>query len=466
MKSLAIILFIYSIASLTSADEISPKVAWPDPNETAPTSSDYQDYLKYYQEMEQANQAAIKTLKDFEALEKARWDAMRSYYEQQKSASDYLEPDPEMEAAADSSPDSSSDGFIPYIPEEVLPTAEEPAIPRFIVTDVQLAPQARLNLTLENKGDLVAALVSIRNHHKTIIAQPYFCFIEQPIQELTFKLLEPTETITIQIETNDTTYDIPIYLKQLAKKPTINAVPFHLKARIGDSAEYTLIIEGSPDDNKRYELAVEGLPEGISYQIVKENQHLRVSAIKFSKTVSTHNLKLIVTLSNNIDADLLNTQISFTLKLSDITETLFITPIGLGKLLIDAPAEAIIPIGQSESIPITIENIGLETLTDIRVVADDMILGISVTDSHQVYRLQPGETKRVNLEVTAQDQAQPGTYHLPIYALSKSGRVTAEIKLEITHNADQASMFKPSILALAIIISIGVVYWISRSKKT
>ncbi|HIE26942.1 TPA: hypothetical protein EYP66_06620 [Candidatus Poribacteria bacterium] len=443
---------------------------------------------------EEIIQSYIKTEQDLQNLEKSAVLTEQSeldYYEKLYSESEL----PKWEESGDSLSDVPSlrlrtgpadeyaetlwDKSPAWRDIDLEPTFEIKP-PRFRVlsiTETVKEGKPTIELMLQNSGGETTVSVSVTTPDGTIIAKPYSTELPDFSGKavLDFWLLQHPEKLSIQLETESKTYAIPVFLGTSYSQPTINASPFEASCPVGETVSYALTLEGSPSDRRRYNLEVQGLPKGISYQIVEAEAKIPVRSVRFSQAFPKHQLILQVTVSKDLPIKLLGKSREFSFQMGDFSETLTITPVGVGKITIDSPQTPInLSLGDKINVSIAITNIGSKDIDALYLLADRTVMGIS-TESIEKISLKIGERKEMELTVSASKKARIGRHTLRIAILSEKVRGSTTIPLIVTEKEfsflsiasyDMRAITKPLLQFLGVAafgFFIGI--WFSLRKR-
>jgi len=285
-----------------------------------------------------------------------------------------------------------------------------------------------IEVLLQNSGGKSTVCVSVRTPDGTIIAKPYSTELKDfiGVTSVSFWLLQHPEKLTIQLETESKTYAIPVFLGTIDVTPTINASPFEASCLVGETASYALTLEGSPSDRRRYNLEVVGLPKEIKSQIIeaipfspnlaKKAAKIPVKSVRFSQAFPKHQLRLVVTISKELPVSLIGQHIPFSFNLGEFSETLTITPTGLGRITIDSPQTPLtVSLGAEKSVEIAVTNIGSKGIDALYLLPDRTAMGISIVAPEKI-SLKIGERKNVSLTIEVKDSARIGRHTIKIQA--------------------------------------------------
>jgi hypothetical protein len=469
----------------------------------------FSEYIQYL--MQQEGYRLTKAIKEIQSLQQGREEIIQSYikteqdlqnleksaFSTKQSELDYYEklyPESELPKWEASESDSLSDVSVgdEYAEEKAWQTSpawqdidkSEPIEgikpPRFrILSIAETVKEGKptIELMLQNSGGETTVFVSLSASDGTIIAKPYSTELKDfsGVKSLDFWLLQHPEKLTIQLETESKTYAIPVFLGTIDITPTINASPFEADCLIGETAEYFLTLEGSPKDMRRYNLEVFGLPKEISSQIVDAETKIPVRSVRFSTAFPKHQLILQVTVSKDLPTELIGKSREFSFQMGDFSETLTITPTGLGRITIDSPQTPLnLSLGGTKNFSLAITNIGSKDIDALYLLPDRTVMGISAKAPEKI-SLKIGERKSVKLTVSASDNARIGHHTLSIYASGNNIKGKTTIPLRITEKEfsflsiasfDMRAITKPLLQFLgvaAVAFFIGI--WFSRKKK-
>jgi len=443
-------------------------------------------------------QSYIQTEKELENLDKARYDtekAQLDLWEKYRNLIALPEASPFSPKKAEKAEELSeqeTEDFLAQFPDG-FPLSERKMnkgpMPTFIINDVrQFIKEGHtfLEVGLENVGDAVDAIVAITSKDGVIIAKPYFEFLKDFGAKtiLSFMLMEKTDELTVKIDAGKTSFKIPVSLHPYRDNilPTMNVTPFSKKAKVGSFAEYFITLEGDASLTKRYQLQTLHLPKGISSTFLISENNVPVSEVKFSASKKIINLVLRLTLSPHLETKLIGKAIPFLVALSsesvaqlgrrncappsatDLVEQLTITPLGKGKIAISSSLEEILlPLGQSKTVTVTVENIGTADIPKLEIFTEAAILGISAKCMPENIALPKGETKDITITIFATETAKIGTHFIKIAAQAE-GVLCEEVTLEVQVKEGEkalflfATLFKPSLFFIAIAVFIGIAY--------
>ena len=457
------------------------------------------DAIKEIQSLQQGKesiiQSYIKTEQDLQNLEKSAFSTKQSElddyanYNPRLRLGEKLYPQPEFpswEEVGDEKTNSSysdeSFSDVPFQFEKNFPLpshssyeeTEKILKAKFLLKDLKefiKDGHTNLSITLENIGDVVDALVIITDESGMIIANPYFQRIQNfsASKSLYFQLLQKEEKLIIQIDTEEKTVKIPVLLHGASFQPQINVQPFSQTARIGGTAEYSLTLEGNAEDEKKYKLSALHLPGGILATFLLSESGVPVDEVKFSSSKKIHQLILKLTISTELDTKLIGKAIPFLVAMGSGTlEQLTITPIGVGKIAIEAPFEELkLRLGQKKAVKIRVENMGSAEIPKLEIFADDTILGIQASASPQLITLQKGEIKEVTLTVFATETAKMGTHEITITAQAKGEQaLSEEVTLQVQVAEREKAFFLSSTSLLPGFFLIAVAIGIAFSAYT
>jgi hypothetical protein len=298
-----------------------------------------------------------------------------------------------------------------------------------------------ISIEIENLGDAVDALVSVADSRGTIIGTPYQLELsdwDDP-RRMDFKLLSRDDKIHLLVDTDSKGYQIPLFLRKQIAKPRIVAFPLEQAAKVGESVEYTLVIEGDSDDRRRYPIKLTDLPDGIAWQLAKiipaatpegEVRSVAIRNVQFSSAFNRHELALQLTLGRDLPRRLIGQPISFTLSVGSVRETLSITPVGVGELTIDLPAAVQVRLGEEKRIRMSLKNIGTETVSGVEIRRVGVTYGVEI-EAEGTISLAAGERREVTVTVRIAADASVGQSTVPLVVASEAGSQTAEMRLEI-----------------------------------
>jgi hypothetical protein len=98
------------------------------------------------------------------------------------------------------------------------------------------------------------------------------------------------------------------------------------------------------------------------------------------------------------------------------SETLSITPIGVGRITIDRPETPLsLSLSEEKSFSLAITNIGSKDIDGLEIFPDRTVMGLRITAPQQV-SLKVGERKELKLQVEASNKAAIGHHKVTFYA--------------------------------------------------
>ena len=143
--------------------------------------------------------------------------------------------------------------------------APPPIPPRIRIRSLS-ETQDGISIEIENLGDSVDALVSVADSRGTIIGTPYQMELsdwDDP-RRMDFRLLSRDEQINLLVDAGGKLVRLPLFIRKQVAAPRIVAFPLAQTVNVGESVEYTLVIEGDPHDRGRYPITLADLPRGMA----------------------------------------------------------------------------------------------------------------------------------------------------------------------------------------------------------
>jgi hypothetical protein len=328
-----------------------------------------------------------------------------------------------------------------------------------------------VSIQIENLGYPIDALISVADGQDTIIGDPYhvkFSNWSNP-RSASFRLLRRDEKLHLIIQSaRGESYRIPLFIRQQIRTPQIFAFPMEQSAKVGESAEYSIFVEGDGNDRGRYPIAVEGLPSGVAWQIAKIvpapphpdtgnlTRSISVGRISFTSAFNRHELRLELTLGRDVPKVYLGRPIPFILKIGRVKESLSITPVGVGELTVDLPALVSARVGEMLKIPISLRNVGTELVSDIDIRAAGTTYGVSVSAAVS-NPIGANEQREVALQLTLSPDVSEGEREIKLVLASSAGSQTVAFRLDIQPRPMTVARLTPPILViLAIVLAIYV----------
>ena len=267
-------------------------------------------------------------------------------------------------------------------------------------------------------------------------------------------------------------YKIPLFIRQQVAAPRIVAFPLEQSARIGESVEYTVIIEGDPNDRGRHAVSIANLPKGIAWEIRKvlpaklaleRSEGIPDSAprsvvirnVQFSDAFNRHELALLLTISRDLSKTRVGNPIPFTLKVGATRESLSITPLGVGEITLDVPAAVQVRLGEEKEILINLQNSGTETVSGITVRSVGTTYGVTLRATEKM-TLTPDQQRELPITLAVASDASVGPHDLQLAISSSSASQSATLHLEIrsqaTGMARLAGLRTPALICLAVVM--------------
>ena len=224
---------------------------------------------------------------------------------------------------------------VPFIEPNIEEEPPLPIPPMFKIHSLSETSDG-LSIQIENLGSEINALISVTDLQGTIISSPYQSELanwDDP-RWLSFRLLSRSDKINLLIQSAaGNNYRIPLFIREQVSLPRIMAFPLEQTAKLGESVEYQIVIEGDGNDRQRYPIKISNLPNAIAWQIAKvidaaseggESKSVAVRTLMFSPAFNRHELVLQLTLGKDLPKRLIGKPISFTLRIGQIRESLSI----------------------------------------------------------------------------------------------------------------------------------------------
>ena len=377
------------------------------------------------QSYERTAQSQIATERQVEKLRQDRIHTERAQISLAEAEYKYLrlldeEFDDYTDAASDAPIDEDAElqDWLSQIEENLKAyTPLEPNPPMFRIQSLQ-ETSAGIEIEIENLGDPIDALISVADSRSTIIGTPYHISLEDwdyP-RRVSFKLLTHDDKINLLVDTGSKVYKIPLFLRERVADPRIMAFPLEQTAKIGESAEYTLVIEGDGNDRGRYPISISNLPDGIAWQIAKivpaatpdsQPRSIQIRNVQFSGAFNRYELALQLTLERDLPRVLIGKPISFSLGIGVIRETLRITPMGIGELTLDVPAVVQIRLGEEKQIMVDLRNSGTELVRGVAIRSAGAPYGVAVQAEGDL-TLAAGEQRALPVVISVAADASVG----------------------------------------------------------
>ena len=324
-----------------------------------------------------------------------------------------------------------------------------------------------LSIQIENLGSEINALISVTDLQGTIISSPYQSELANWDEKrwLSFRLLSRSDKINLLIQSAaGKNYRIPLFIREQVSDPRIMAFPLEQKVKIGESAEYTIVIEGDGNDRGRYPIRIRNFPDGIAWQIAKvipaatpegQPRSIPIRNVMFSPAFNRHELALQLTLGRDLPKSLIGKPIQFTLRIGAIRETLSITPIGVGELTIDVPAVVQVRLGETKEIRVKLQNVGTEMVSRIMLQSAGTTYGVDV--SAKPISLATDALRELPVNISIASDVSLGERDVRLIVSSSAGSQTATLKLEIMPKAMRFALLRGMVTpALVILVAVGL----------
>ena len=420
------------------------------------------------QSYERTDQSQIATAREAEKLRQDKIHTQKAALSLEEAMVNFRFPEEsDWEEETDVTPtDAEIWGYLEAIEDNLSShNAPLPIPPRIRIRSLSETADG-ISIEIENLGDAIDALVSVADSRGTIIGTPYQLELsdwDDP-RRIDFRLLSRDDKIHLLVDTDRKGYQIPLFLRKQITKPRIVAFPLEQSANVGESVEYTLVIEGDPHDRGRYPIKVADLPDGIAWELAKiipattpegEVRSVAIRNVQFSPAFNRHELVLQLTLGRDLPRRLIGKPLTFTLAIGQIRESLSITPIGIGELTIDLPAVVQIRLGEEKRIRLSLKNIGTETVGGVEIRRVGATYGVEI-EAEGTISLAAGERREAEVTVRIAADASVGQSSVKLVVASSADSQTAAMRLEILPKrlgvALLSGMTTPALILLGLVV--------------
>ena len=423
------------------------------------------------QSYERTDQSRIATAREAEKLRQDQIHTQKAALSLEETIVNFRFPeDPDWEEESGTSvtsmpTDAEIWGYLEAIEANLKADIPTPIPPRIRIRSLSETAEG-ISIEIENIGDAVDALVSVADSRGTIIGTPYQLELSDwaDPRRMNFKLLSREDKIHLLVDTGRKGYQIPLFLRKQMTEPRIVAFPLEQSANVGESVEYTLVIEGDPHDRGRYPIKLTDLPEGIAWELAKivpaatpdsPPRSIVIRNVQFSPAFNRHELALQLTLGRDLPKRLIGKPLPFTLRVGSVRETLSITPVGVGELSIDLPAVVQVRLGEERQIRLSLKNIGTETVSGLEIRRVGVTYGVEIAAEGTI-SLAAGERGEVTVTVRIAADASVGQSPVQLVVASEAGSQTAAMRVEILPKrlgvALLSGMTTPALVLLGLVI--------------
>ncbi len=337
--------------------------------------------------------------------------------------------------------------------------------------------------------------VSILNiPDQIIIGSPYerhISKIDSGINAIVdFGLLQDVENLQVKLNYNGRIDKKNIYLQKQAvdNYVSINSVQFSQEADLGSNVSFDLVLERFSSSDDVYRLLVLNLPKQVNYEFLDSETNARLSQIKFTQGTNTKKLILktylpeIQDIKINIDQavefyvlvlsglqyEKISQDISKQFSADEIMRMdagyvkLEIIPKGRGEIEVQIPTLYYeVSQGDSVFIEITIKNIGLQRLDNIRISTSSPIFWRANISPSIIKTINPDDESIVGISLIPPREMSIGAQEvkLKVESLVNNMLIDSEEKTIRIKVLDQTPVLTIILLSIIIIgLIIGTVF--------
>lgn len=317
-------------------------------------------------------------------------------------------------------------------------------------------------------------------------------------KSLDFKLNQEVEQVTLNLNYGavKTTHNVPLEKKQEEEVILVSSPNFSQEGELGSSVSYDIKLDRLAENEQTFRVDVLNLPSDFRYKITESGNALQ--RVKFTRERSVINLKVTVTVPDNLPQDMLTKTFPFYIVVGDdmavdmakkdegsyagkmaeadleiydlFFERLDLTPRGVGKIELSFPNMFFnIKTGEEINQEFTIKNTGSVKLSDITFEVEVPNRWTVVFKPDTVNDLLPKKEAKVRMHIVPPDDVEVGKYELKVDASTthegsavEASTKTLSVKVEAKANLKSTFLL---IGALVVVILGVAVFTIRLSRR-
>lgn len=316
-------------------------------------------------------------------------------------------------------------------------------------------------------------------------------------ESLDFKLNQEVDQVTLNMSYGavKATHNVPLQKKQEDEVILVSSPNFSQEGELGSSVSYDIKLDRLAENEKTIRVDVVNLPPDFRYKFTESGNVLQ--RVKFTRDRSVINLKLTITVPDNLPQDMLTKTYPFFVIIGDDTavdfakndegsykdglaeadldiyevfyERLDLTPRGVGKIEVSFPNMFFnIKTGEEINQEFTVKNTGSVKLTDITFDVEVPNRWTVVFKPDTVNDLLPKKEAKVRIHIVPPDDVEVGKYELKVDASTthEGSAVEASTKT-LSVKAEAKANLKSTFLLIGalVLVILGVAVFTIRLSR-